>query len=758
MTNPFISPNPPAHPQSFADILNNRSRESVDNVEAFQDLVYNVLSARREFIQQLLDPRRDYDEECGYPKGYVQPQVYQDLFDREPIPNRVVSCLPKESWQVQPRVYEDEDTETVTEFEKAWDGVGRMLRGPYSHYKEEEGSPIWDYTLRGDILSGIGHYGIMLLGIDDGKPLDQPVDGVDEAVKKMVADPETEDGEEQEVQGYSQVGYGNYAISGYSAPYGGSIEDESDEPTYRKADASRANGKTRKASLKLKRKLPPGMKADASKAKRRRLLYVRVFPESLAVISVYDSDRSSPRYMQPVRYTVTLNDPSDAQAGIGMSTATVEVHWTRVIHLADNLLSSEVHGVPRQRPVLNRLLDLRKLYGGSAEMYWRGALPGYSFETHPELGGEVKINEQKHRDMVEAWANGLQRYMTLMGMTAKSLAPQVVEPSAQIEVQIEAICIQLGIPVRVFKGSERGELASSQDDAAWNDRLRARQKYYITPRIIVPLVDRLILMGVLPVPNYKPPAAKADASKSKPDENTGDEIAPGEPSDTEDTNAEEEGTAASPPRFRMPSPSVNAQVDGEQDDSAVTDNPSMYDDATGEGDSATQDDTTDDIEEEEDEEPGYCIWWPDLTSQTQSEKATVAQGKTTAMATYISGGLESLMTPMDFLTRILEFTEEEAEAIILNAEKAAAKKQEEEQQQLEEQRAHELKMADTAGVPVGPDGMPQQPGQPPMQPGQQPNPAAAGTPFGKPAGNLPPGPPTAPSVGGARPVSPQFRR
>jgi hypothetical protein len=47
---------------------------------------------------------------------------------------------------------------------------------------------------------------------------------------------------------------------------------------------------------------------------------------------------------------------------------------------------------------------------------------------------------------------------------------------------------------------ERGELASSQDDAAWNDRLKQRQLGVITPRIIIPVVDRLISLRVLPRP------------------------------------------------------------------------------------------------------------------------------------------------------------------------------------------------------------------------------------------------------------------
>lgn len=183
-----------------------------------------------------------------------------------------------------------------------------------------------------------------------------------------------------------------------------------------------------------------------------------------------------------------------------MPLATQSIHWSRCVHLADNLGSSEVFGVPRMRPVYNRLLDLRKLYGGSAEMYWRGAFPGLSVETHPQLGGDVEIDKSALRTQIEQYQNTLQRYLALTGMSAKSLAPQVVDPTNQIDVQLTAICIRLGIPKRIFMGSERGELSSNQDASTWTDRLRDRQTNYINPRVIAPFVNRLIALGVLPVP------------------------------------------------------------------------------------------------------------------------------------------------------------------------------------------------------------------------------------------------------------------
>jgi hypothetical protein len=85
-------------------------------------------------------------------------------------------------------------------------------------------------------------------------------------------------------------------------------------------------------------------------------------------------------------------------------------------------------------------------------------------------------------------------------MTAKTLAPQVVDPTPQMERTIDAICIQCRCPKRIFVGSERGELASTQDELMWDERLVYRQMMYLTPNMIVPFINRLIRFGVLPKP------------------------------------------------------------------------------------------------------------------------------------------------------------------------------------------------------------------------------------------------------------------
>jgi hypothetical protein len=284
----------------------------------------------------------------------------------------------------------------------------------------------------------------------------------------------------------------------------------------------------------------------------------------MATVGRYNTNRLDPRFGWPETYNITTADPNSPAQTTTPGSQTTEVHWSRCIHIADNISKNKVFGVPRMRPVLNRLLDLRKLYAACAEMYWKGAFFGLSFQTHPTLGGEVDVDKEGLKHEYEEFMNGLQRAMFTAGLDVKTLAPNVVDPTPQILVLLQAICIQLDIPMRILMGSERGNLASTQDDAKWNDILRARQVGHVTPRVICPFFDRLISLEVLPEPE------------------------------------------------------------------------------------------------------GYTVDWPDITSQTQADKADVAMKRMQAFAQYVNSEINKYMSLFDFLVYYQGFTEAEAKSIEAN--------------------------------------------------------------------------------------------
>jgi len=53
----------------------------------------------------------------------------------------------------------------------------------------------------------------------------------------------------------------------------------------------------------------------------------------------------------------------------------------------------------------------------------------------------------------------------------------------------------------MLMGSERGELASSQDSKSWGKRIQSRRDIHVTPNIIIPFFNRLINLRVLPKPS-----------------------------------------------------------------------------------------------------------------------------------------------------------------------------------------------------------------------------------------------------------------
>ena len=470
--------------------INTTAKKNRDlSATEFRELVCNVYTMRQELIKQFMDPRRDVAGECGHPST-VTPAEYRFLYDRDPIARRVIRIMPQLMWQAPPKIFEVENAKSKTAFELAIDTVGNGLRGR-SWLKAENANPLFEYLRRADELSGIGQYGIILIGVNDGKPLNLPCDGVD-------------------VQGFMQT----------------------------------------------------------SKAKRpveKKLLFLQTFDQSSATITKVEMDPSNVRFGMPTEYLITFNGISPGTESTGISTMahTFPVHWTRVVHVADNIGSNECLGTPRCQPVLNRLLDLIKLYGGSAEMYWRGAFPGLSIETVPGIDGmSMDIDEDRLKTQIGNYMNGLQRYLALIGMTTKSLAPQVVDPTAQINVQLEAICIDLGIAKRKFVGSEQGHLASTSDDGDLNDLLRSRQMEQGTPRLIGSLINRFIAMGILPQPET------------------------------------------------------------------------------------------------------FGVEWPDFETLSEDQRADIALKKTQAMQAYVSGSVEALMDPIDYLTRIMGYTQDEAKAIV----------------------------------------------------------------------------------------------
>lgn len=607
----------------------------------------------------LPDPRRNIPAECGHPETrIITAQDYWDLYDRNPLANRAVEIWPKECWKLYPLVYETDDQDEATAFEDAWDALGNDLTPDAKWFKSERGSPIMQALMRLDILSGIGQFGIMVLGLDDGAPLSEPVKGIKEENSSPVNYEPEKDAEGKQVKDEQGRLKGNWkppdpktdpaltvnakgqlVYKLYKLTWNAEEEDNGKKA----GRTGRGNDQRAMDTTGLGTpKGPPG-EGDANgrnpdsvegKAEgeeeaftpRFKLRYLRCFAEHQILITQFETNKTSDRYCMPLMYQVDFSDVKNQQGGIGLPSGTEMVHWTRVIHVADfwhtAASGTETFAVQRLRPLINDCLDAYKVSGIDAEGYYGSAYPGHQFVTHHELGGDVDVDLDALRDAYENYKNdSSQRAMLGRGGEWKPMAPTVAEPTAHWELHAKNIAVKQDIAWRIWMGSERGELASSQDEKQHVVKCKNRRDTHCTPSILQPFIGRSILLGLLPEPEQ------------------------------------------------------------------------------------------------------VIIEWPDEEGLGEVDKATVANTRTTAMSAYLAGGVEALMTPLDYLTRELGYTEDEAAAILQNAQK---------EQMLEEFSSPEpppLAVPGQPGQPPpfgGPPGAQGGvPGKPPPMKGQPPAPAGS---------------------------------
>lgn len=338
---------------------------------------------------------RNLYEALGY-KTELEFSDFYGRYKRQEIAKAVIDRPVKATWQGVLELTETNKPEE-TEFEKTWRKLDRELG-------------LKTRLARLDRLTGLGRYGILLLGFDNGGSFEQPL------VKKP----------------------------------------------------------------------------------KMNLKYVRPFSEESAKIIKYEDRINNPRYGQPVVYHVEVGDY------VTKATKIVPVHYTHVIHAVDGALESDVYGTPRLEAIFNRLMDLEKLVGGDAEMFWRGARPGYHGKLDPEYSA-TKEFQDKLKSEIEEFEHNLKRILVMEGVDLKNLAQQIADPATHVDAQLKMLSAETGIPMRILSGSERGQLASSEDRSEWMSYVQTRREEFAEPCIVRPFVDKLIEFGLLPEPedDYK---------------------------------------------------------------------------------------------------------------------------------------------------------------------------------------------------------------------------------------------------------------
>lgn len=244
----------------------------------------------------------------------------------------------------------------------------------------------------------------------------------------------------------------------------------------------------------------------ATDADPSRLLFLNVFHQGNAAILETEEATDNARNGLPTMYGLNMTGSGSMLAEGSTKTTAVtgrelKVPWLRTIHVAEDLIEDRIHGTPRLLRVLNMLENLQKTVGGSAEMFWLivGGI------LHADLSADVKATEAElaafEEQLVESM-HGLRRVLQTRGIELSRVAGEAPDPSGVYAAIKELIAATIPCPARVLFGSERGELASSQDQKEWQGQVNERRIQHVEPVIVRPTIDRFITLGILPPADY----------------------------------------------------------------------------------------------------------------------------------------------------------------------------------------------------------------------------------------------------------------
>lgn len=237
------------------------------------------------------------------------------------------------------------------------------------------------------------------------------------------------------------------------------------------------------------------------------LRYVTVLEEGSVSFGVIDSDVQSPRFGMPETYHVTVEhsfgmvrDGSGNSNDSKATSQTMEVHHSRILHVAEDATTNDLFGTPRLKAGYNYLLNIMKILAGAGEAAWKLMDSGNLFTTADgyELPRQGSAERKALEEQVENHWNGLTRGLLAEGLAPMPIGGSVTDPSGLVNIFVSMLSATIDMPQRILMGSERGELASSQDSIDWLESIEERRQNHVEPMILRPIIEMLAEWGVLP--------------------------------------------------------------------------------------------------------------------------------------------------------------------------------------------------------------------------------------------------------------------
>lgn len=226
------------------------------------------------------------------------------------------------------------------------------------------------------------------------------------------------------------------------------------------------------------------------------VVYFKAYADDVLMVNTIEDRTDNERFGFPRTYKLK---PPKEQKVVTLGNFEKEVHWSRVIHVCDEL-EDDLYAAPRLECVWDRLDDLDKVTGGGAEAFWLRAHQGLQVDVDKD----IELDETKEAALdkeVDEYVHAISRVMRTRGTKVETLGSDTADFKNPVAAIIAQICSGSGIPQRILMGSERGELASTQDRDNWFDQVSDRRSQFAHPNVIKQTTDRLVTYNFLREPD-----------------------------------------------------------------------------------------------------------------------------------------------------------------------------------------------------------------------------------------------------------------
>ena len=231
------------------------------------------------------------------------------------------------------------------------------------------------------------------------------------------------------------------------------------------------------------------------------LTYFRVYSQNDVSSIALDGNPNSPRFGLPELYQINIQPLNESDTAItnSVGASTITVHWTRVLHIVRNPVDNDILGSPTLERPYNSLLAFYQTIGAGAEAFWQVVWRGLAFSTQEGYKFQPGDKEALEQEIGE-YQHQYRRFMRLQGVDVTDLGTDDVDPSGMLDGIMMALAGETGIALRILFGSERGQLASEQDERGWAGTITSRQTNFAEP-VVRGFVDRLIDFGLVSAPS-----------------------------------------------------------------------------------------------------------------------------------------------------------------------------------------------------------------------------------------------------------------